>query len=228
MGPRMALARASWLRGGGGAPSGLARPRARSPAGWDAAGATGAGPAAGGRGFPLSGDLRCAAETGAGAAPHPSLSQGAGLSLRPRGRGGRGPAPRAAGAGLPRPEPRRSPSLGASASNPLGRPLPPARQLLAPALPRPPPRALRVALPGFQGGCPGGAARRRGEGGGEPPASRALPASGGRAGRAARGRRARPRPARAEPFVPSQKFACRDRDSCGRGGRRGRGAGGGE
>lgn len=110
-----------------------------------------------------------------------------------------------------------------------------------PSVPRPPipsvapslrlggssPRLCPALLPGLSASrspASRGAARagRRGEGGGEPPASRALLASGGRAGRAARGRRARPRPARAEPFVPSQKFACRDRDSCGRGGRRGR------
>lgn len=45
--------------------------------------------------------------------------------------------------------------------------------------PRPPPWALRVARSPASRGLPGrgGAARRRGEGGGEPPASRALPAS---------------------------------------------------
>lgn len=170
--------------------------------------------------------------------------RGAGLSLRPggarlslppggwggRGRGGRGPPSPAADPGLSLPEPRRSPSFGASASNPSAAPSLP---LLAPAPPPPSSPCSPRSAPRRPGGLPrrGGAARlasallglvrRRGEGGGELPGSPALPASGGRAGRAARGRRARPRPARAEPFVPRQKFACRDRDSCGRGGRRG-------
>ena len=209
--------------GGGSAPSGFARPWARSPAGWYAAGAAGAAgarPAAGGRGFPLSRDLRGAAETHAGVAPRPSPSRGAGLSLRPGGA-------RWAWACEPSGR-RRAPSPGA-AQKPLLRclgfqsppPPPPSRSGSSPPRlrPCPPPLAVRVALPGVQRGCPGGAARGRG---GEQPASRALLASGGRAGRAARGRRARPLSGRAEPFVPSQKFACRDRDSCGRGGRRGR------
>ncbi|KAL0604710.1 hypothetical protein AAY473_026708 [Plecturocebus cupreus] len=74
-----------------------------------------------------------------------------------------------------------------------------------------------------QRGCPGGAVLRGGAGKGEesrPPAEHFQRASE-RAGPAVRGRRARSLPARAEPFVPRQKFACRDRDSCGRGGRRG-------
>lgn len=152
--------------------------------------------------------------------PAPSPSRGAGLSLRPGGArwvwacelSGRrwAPSPGAAQKPLLR-------CLGFQSPPP---PLP-SRSGSSPSRlrPCPPPLAVRVALPGVQGGCPGGAARGRG---GEPSASRALPASGGRAGRAARGRRARPRSAREEPFVPSQKFACRDRDSCGRGGRRGR------
>lgn len=220
MGPRVALARAGRLGGGGSAPSGFARPWARSPAGWYAAGSAGARPPAGGRGFPLSGDLRGAAETHAGVAPRPSPSRGAGLSFRPGGAqwvwacelSGRRRAPSPGAAQKPRLR-----CLGFQSPPPP----PPSRSGSSPSRlrPCPPPLAVRVALPGVQGGCPGGAARGRG---GEPSASRALPASGGRAGRAARGRRARPRSAREEPFVPSQKFACRDRDSCGRGGRRGR------
>lgn len=202
-------------------------------------GRQGVGPEGGGRGFPLSGDLRGAAEPRAGTAPLLSPSWGAGLSLGPWGAVGVGLVRRAAGARTPWPRTarkRRPRRLGLQSSPPP----PPSRlgslPFLAPAAAPPPPppsspwlsasrsRASRGAA---RAGRRGAAARRRGEGGGEPPASPALAASGGRAGRSVRGRRARPRPARAEPFVPSQKFACRDRNSCGRGGRRGRGAGGG-
>lgn len=77
MGPRVALARQSLLAGGGGgAPSGFTRPWAWAGLGarrvgtqW---GRQGAGPVEGGRGFPLSGDLRRAAETRA--VPLPSSS----------------------------------------------------------------------------------------------------------------------------------------------------------
>lgn len=96
--------------------------------------------------------------------------------------------------------------------------------------PRPRPRSplgsALGALPVFQGGCPGGAAAAAAvarEGGGEPPASQALPASGEELAALREGGGLAPRPAGEEPFVPSQKFACRDRDSCGQGGRRGRG-----
>lgn len=99
--------------------------------------------------------------------------RGAGLSLRPggarlslppggwggRGRGGRGPPSPAADPGLSLPEPRRSPSFGASASNPSAAPSLP---LLAPAPPPPSSPCSPRSAPRRPGGLPrrGGAARR--------------------------------------------------------------------
>lgn len=198
-----------------------------SPAGWDPTGATGGltGRRRAGlsfvRGFARRGrDSRSAA-------PFLSLSRGRGFpsGLGARGmRGGVGLLSRAPGvlaqnrAEAP-PSVPRSPILSAAPSlSARVAPFPCLRRGSASALL---PWALCFALPGFQGGCPGGAARRCGKGeraARQPNTSSEQRASGPRG--ATRGRRARPRPARAEPFVPSQKFACRDRDSCGRGGRR--------
>lgn len=143
-------------------------------------GRQGVGPGEGGRGFPLSGDLRGAEEPGAGTAPLLGPSRGAGLSLGPWGAVGVGLS-RAAGARAPwsRTARKRRPCRLGLQSSPAP---PPSRSGSSFSLPPPPrrgsasallPLALRVALPGFQGGCPGRAARRRGAGKGEesrPPA----------------------------------------------------------
>lgn len=177
----------------------------------------------------MSGDLRGAAETRAVQLPS-SRSPGGGAFPRAWGRGGCG------GRGLAEPSAWRSDSLAqnraeAPPSVPRSPILSAAPSLSARVAPFPClrrgsasallPWALRFALPGFQGGCPGGAARRcgKGERAARQPSTSSEQRASGPCG-ATRGRRARPRPARAEPFVPSQKFACRDRDSCGRGGRR--------
>lgn len=140
----------------------------------------------------MSGDLRGAAETRAVQLPS-SRPPGGGAFPRAWGREGRG---------LAEPSAWRSDSLAqnraeAPPSVPRSPILSAAPSLSARVAPFPCPRrgsasallpwALRFALPGFQGGCPGGAARRGGAGRGrEPPASLALPASSRRAGRAAR------------------------------------------
>lgn len=168
----------------------------------------------------MSGDLRGTAAARR-AAPS-SCPLGAELPLPPGVRGAWAPEPSGWRPGSLRSNRQKPlpPSLGLQSSSPPPPPLSRLRSLLSRAPPPPSSPGFSSSRWGLPGGLPGrgGAARRRGRGG-ERPASPALAAS---AERAARGSRARPRAARAEPFVPSQKLACRDRDSCGRGGRRGR------
>lgn len=163
---------------------------ARSPAGPDAAGA--AGGRARGRRAGLS-FVRGFARRGRasrGYRPPPLALLGGGALPRALGRGGRGLgeasgwrpdslAPNRAEAPPPPPRPpilSAAPSLSAWVA-----PFPCSRGGSASALL---PLALRVALPGFQGGCPGGAARRGGAGKGEesrPPAQHLQRAAGERA-----------------------------------------------
>lgn len=171
MGPGVVLATAGRLRRGGGASCGFAscgfaRPWAGSPAG-----AAGAGLTAGGRGFPLSGDLRGAGRDSRGCRSPPIAFGGRGSPSGPGGRGslsrpGGGGGGGAVGVGLR----AQRPTLGSLSRSraeappsvprpPIPPPPPPSRS--SPRLrPRPPPPALREALPGVPGGCPGGAARR--------------------------------------------------------------------
>lgn len=166
MGPRVALARQNLLAGGGGgSPSGFTRPWAGLLAGrvGTPRGRQGAGPVGGGRGFPLSGDLRRAAETRAVPLPSSRLLGGVAFPGA-RGVGGAGLS-LAAGAGAPSPETPQKPLLRCLGLQSSPRPPPsPLRLLLFPAPARAPPPpsslGLRFALPGFQGGCPGGAVRR--------------------------------------------------------------------
>lgn len=164
---------------------------ARSPAGPDAAGAEGAagGRARGrGRGFPLSGDLRGAAEPRAGTAPLLSPSRGAGLSLGPWGAVGVGLVRRAAGARTPWPRTarkRRPCRLGLQSSprpppSPLG-----SLPFLAPAAALPPPSSpwLSASRSRASRGA-ARAGRRGGAGKGEesrPPAQHLQRAAGERA-----------------------------------------------
>lgn len=108
--------------------SGFARPWAGLGAGRAGTrrGRQGVGPEGGGRDFPLSGDLRGAAELGAGTAPLLAPSRGAGLSLGPWGAVGVGFVSRAGGARAPwsRTARKRRPYRLGSQSSP---PPPPSR-----------------------------------------------------------------------------------------------------
>lgn len=165
-----------------------------SPAGRDAEGAPGG--RASGRRAGLSFVRGFARRSQARAVPLPLLAlSGAGPSLWPGARWAWARGALRLAPWLPRPDPRRSPSFGASASNPLRCPLPvsPVAPFPCPPAPAPPPPSLgspvALPLPASRGAARAGrgGAGRRGEGGGEPPASRALSASGGRAGLAAEG-----------------------------------------
>lgn len=191
-------------------------------------GRQGVGLAGGGRGFPLSGELRGAAEPSAVLPPPGSLSGGGAFPL----------AQGCSGRGLGEPSCWRPGSRAPSHAKPLLRglglqssPPPPGLSARFAAFPCPCrgsasallPWALRVALPGVQGGCPGGASRRSSAGKGEEsrrPAKHFQRAAGKRATR--RGGEGSPPPGPSGAFC-SQPEVC----SCGRGGRRGRRAGGG-
>lgn len=137
----------------------------------------------------MSGDLRGAAGPRAGTAPLRSPSRGRGSPRCPGARWAwaRGAERLAPGSLAPNraeapPPPPRPPILSAAPSLAARvAPLPCPRRGSASVLL---PSALRVALPGFQGGCPGGAARRGGAGKGEqsrPPAQHLRRAAGERA-----------------------------------------------
>lgn len=216
----MALARAGWQRGGGGAASGSVRP-------WAGRQARRVGARRGRWGRASLCQGICAARPSLAPVPLPARSRGAGLPPGAPGRGGRGlrePSGWRRGS-LARSEPLEAPPSVArspipSAASALAGVVPPRGSALLPS-------ALRGARCPRPGGLPGrgGRRRRRGkreEGRRQPSTSRE------RRGREPRGAREEgaSRPAGAEPFVPSQKFACRDRDSCGLGRTAGRGVGG--
>lgn len=209
MGPRVALAKASWL-GEARAPllGSLALGLGSEP--WLGGRHSGAWPGGRGRGFPLSGDLRLTAVTRR--APLLSPSREAGLSLRPGGVGRVGLLSPGLAPGFP---PRNLVEAPPSVPRPpIVSAIPSLSARVAPfPCPRPGsasallPWALHLVLPGFQGGCPGGVARQ--EGGGERPASPALPASGESGERAASSAREEGSP----PPGPSGAF-CSQAEVC--------------